>query len=306
MVRPVYSHPWRRSRVAGTAAAIAACVGGVWLALEWARLRRMPALSAESEQAGIRGAVVNAGPYRIFSRAAGDAGPPVVLVHGLVISSRYMEPLALALARDFRVYAPDLPGFGESPTRHRALPISKLADALHMWLRATGIEKAAFVGNSFGCQVLVDFATRYPDVVERIVLQGPTVDRHARSLPVQVWRDWRNGALEQARSSAGMGRIDYAKAGLTRALATMRELIRDRIEDKLARVQAPTLVVSGARDPVAPPAWAREVAVRLPRGTLLVIDGGTHTLNYVYPHSFALAIRPFLLDDSSPRTDRQS
>lgn len=41
-------------------------------------------------------------------------GPVVVLVHGLVISSRYMEPLALALAANgYRVLAPDLPGYGE-------------------------------------------------------------------------------------------------------------------------------------------------------------------------------------------------
>jgi 2-hydroxy-6-oxonona-2,4-dienedioate hydrolase len=46
-------------------------------------------------------------------------GPPVVLVHGLVVSSRYMVPLAEVLARWFDVYAPDLAGFGrsEKPSR---------------------------------------------------------------------------------------------------------------------------------------------------------------------------------------------
>lgn len=173
--------------------------------------------------------------------------------------------------------------------------MSGLADALRLWLSARGIEKAAFVGNSFGCQILADFAVRYPDCVDRLVFQGPTVDRHARFLPVQMVRDWRNGQLERARSPAGIARIDYAKAGIPRAIATMRVLMRDRIEDKLARIEAPTLVVNGSRDPVAPLEWAREVAQRLPRGELCVIDGGTHTLNYAYPHSMALAIRPFLL-----------
>ncbi len=53
---------------------------------------------------------------RIFARVSeqNQRGnlPPVVLVHGLGVSSRYMVPLASNLARSFSVYAPDLPGFG--------------------------------------------------------------------------------------------------------------------------------------------------------------------------------------------------
>jgi len=286
--------PWR------VIAGLGACALAAWATIEWMRLKRTPALSDESARAGITVRYTQAGPYRMFSRhAACGAGHakrlPVVLVHGLVISSRYMEPLALALRDDFDVYAPDLPGFGESALHGRALSVPELADALRLWLGARGIGRAMLVGNSFGCQILADFAARYPESVDRLVLQGPTVDRKARSLVVQIGRDWRNGRLERTRSSATIGRIDYAKAGLLRAVATMRALICDRIESKLARIAAPTLVVAGSRDAVAPLAWASEVAARVPNGALLTIDGGTHTLNYVYPHSLALAIRPFLL-----------
>jgi pimeloyl-ACP methyl ester carboxylesterase len=304
------AHVARSARSAWPALAVAGtCALAAWAAVEWKRLKRTPALSEASANAGITARTTQAGPYRMFSRHAlregrGSRVPmvpmvPVVLVHGLVISSRYMEPLALAL-RDaidgLDVHAPDLPGFGESPTRERAHTVSELADALRLWLAARGIDKAVFIGNSFGCQILAEFAARFPGCVDKLVLQGPTVDRAARFLPAQMLRDWRNGRLERARSAAALGRIDYAKAGLLRAFATMRELVRDRIEDKLSRVQAPTLVVVGSRDPVVPLAWAREVTLRLPHGELLVIEGGTHTLNYVYPHSMALAIRPFLLD----------
>ena len=281
-------------------AGVGACALATWAAIEWARLKRTPALSDDSARAGITTRYTQAGPYRMFSRHAACEGGhaqrlPVVLVHGLVISSRYMEPLALALRGDFDVHAPDLPGFGESAMRGGTLSVPELADALRLWLGARGIERAMFVGNSFGCQILADFAARYPEAVDRLVLQGPTVDRDARSLVAQIHRDWRNGRMEPARSSAPIGRIDYAKAGVLRAIMTMRELMRDRIERKLSRIAAPTLVVAGSRDPVAPLAWANEVAARVPNGALLTIDGGTHTLNYVYPHSLAHAIRPFLL-----------
>ncbi|KIG01442.1 alpha/beta fold hydrolase [Caballeronia concitans] len=297
----------RYARFAVPIAGAAACALAGWTAYKWMRLKRTPALSDESARAGITVRYTQAGPYRMFSRHASRASAntkrlPVVLVHGLVISSRYMEPLALALRDDFDVHAPDLPGFGESTMRSGTLSLRELADALALWLAARGIRKAMFIGNSFGCQILAEFALRYPDSVDRLVLQGPTVDRHARHLPVQAWRDRQNGKLERARSPAGIGRIDYAKAGIIRAWATMRVLIRDRIERKLSRIVAPTLVVSGTRDPVAPLAWAREVAALIPNGRFMAIDGGTHTLNYVHPHSLALAIRPFLLQGDEARS----
>src|SRR5436190_17187630 len=94
---------------------------------------------------------------RMHARAATDAehagALPLVLVHGLVVSSRYMIPLAERLAERTYVYAPDLPGFGKSDHPNRPLDIAGLADALAGWMRATGITRAALIGNSMGCQV---------------------------------------------------------------------------------------------------------------------------------------------------------
>ncbi|WP_244143457.1 alpha/beta fold hydrolase [Paraburkholderia sacchari] len=275
-----------------------------WSGAQWRRLKRTPAIDDSSSRRGIEAASVQAGPYRMFFRFARPASrparqpapPPVVLVHGLVVSSRYMEPLAQILARDFDVFAPDLPGFGESRlARSRdALSVPELADALRLWLAACEIECATFVGNSFGCQVLADFASRYPRAVARLVLPAPTPDPRAPSLREQAWRAFVNGRREQPRSPAAVGRIDYAKAGLWRAFATMRMLVRDPFSERLARTAAPTLVVAGTRDPVSPPDWAAHVAQQIPHASLTTIEGGTHTLNYAYPHAFAFAIAPFL------------
>lgn len=142
--------------------------------------------------------------------------PPVVLVHGLVVSSRYMIPLAEVLASEFHIYAPDLPGFGDSDKRSRALSIAALADALAAWMAACGIERAILVANSFGCQMLAELGLRYPQRVDGLVLQGPTVDANARTVRQQLLRIWLNGQ----REPSGLGRIslvDYTKAGLVRA-----------------------------------------------------------------------------------------
>jgi pimeloyl-ACP methyl ester carboxylesterase len=271
----------------------------------WWRLKQAPAVTDETRSAGLKGEWTRVGPYRMFARVSARPAEhpgrlPVVLVHGLVISSRYMEPLAKVLGRHFTVLAPDLPGFGESTKPRRALTVPELADCLYSWLRASGIEKAVLIGNSFGCQILAELALRHSEVVDRLVLQGPTTDPAARHLPVQIWRDFINGRREP-RPMGPVSRIDYAKAGLARAFATMRMLVRDRIEDKLPRIQAPTLVVRGTRDPVVPQDWAEHAARLLPRGHLVLVDGGTHTLNYAYPDAFASSILPFLLEKSDMR-----
>src|SRR5215213_1015797 len=76
------------------------------------------------------------------SEGLGD-GPAVVLVHGLVVSGRYMIPTLKRLAVHHRVYAPDLPGFGKSGKPARAQDVPGLSDALAGWMRNLGLERAA-------------------------------------------------------------------------------------------------------------------------------------------------------------------
>ena len=232
---------------------------------------------------------------KIYARAAlSDArGPGVVLVHGLVISSRYMVPTAERLAPLCDVYAPDLPGYGRSAKPARILSLAELADALARWMSAAGLERAHLVGNSFGCQVIAEFALRHPARVERLVLQGPTIDPAARTFLRQLGRIARNSAREP-KSLGPITLRDYWAAGPRRVVATIKMALADRIEEKLPRIGAPTLVVRGTNDPLVPHAWAERVAELLPRGELVQLPGLPHTINYSAPEAFVAAIAPFL------------
>ncbi|WP_311790719.1 MULTISPECIES: alpha/beta hydrolase [Pantoea] len=270
----------------------------LWGVQQWRRLKQTPPVSPRSHHAGLAGYFQQVGEWRMFTRVTPNDAPglPLVLVHGLVMSGRAMEELALALGNNYRVLVPDLPGFGASalPPSAPTLSVDEQADALWEWLQHNQLSRAIWIGNSFGCQILAALAVRHPDAVAGLVLQGPTVDRHARSLVRQAWRDWRNGRLERHRSPASLARIDYAKAGLWRALKTMRMMMHDRIEQRLAYVNAPTLLLRGSRDSVSPARWVEELGALLSRCEIMTLRGGTHTLHYVYPWSFCHAIRPFL------------
>lgn len=219
--------------------------------------------------------------------------PIVVLVHGMVISSRCMVPTAERLAPLCNVYAVDLPGYGNSFKPARTLALVELADALADWMNAAHVLRAHLVGNSFGCQVIAEFAVRHPDRIERIVLQGPTVDPAARSLPRQLWRLFRN-SLREPSDLGPITRHDYRVAGLRRAWRTLWIVLGDRIEDKLPRIVAPTLVVRGTRDPLVSRRWAERILQLLPRGVLREIPGAPHTINFSRPDEFVRVIAPFL------------
>ena len=223
----------------------------------------------------------------------------MVLVHGLVVSSRYMVPTAERLAPYCRVFAPDLPGFGRSENPPRVLDVSGLSDALSAWMGEVGLERATLVGNSLGCQIIADLAVRYPGRVERTVLQGPTIDPLGRSVPRQVGR-FLLDAPREPLSLFPIELLDLLSVGARRTWRTFRYALEDRIEEKLPYMRVPTLVVCGSRDPIAPQRWAKEATELLPMGRLSVIPGAAHAANYGWAAEFARIIREFLDDGEHP------
>ncbi len=231
--------------------------------------------------------------------------PVIVLVHGLVISSLYMVPTAVRLAPFFPVFAPDLPGFGRSSKPETVLRIPELADALAAWIETLGLRQVVLVGNSLGCQVIADFATRHLHYIRAAVLAGPTMDCNARTAPRQIGRWLRDWTRERPSLAAAHAK-DYYEAGLSRAWETFQFALQDRMEEKLSALRVPTLVVRGAHDAIVPQGWAEEVTRRLPQGRLAVIPGGPHVVNYTTPIEFTRIVRGFVhevLDESGSRED---
>jgi pimeloyl-ACP methyl ester carboxylesterase len=220
---------------------------------------------------------------------------PVVLVHGLGVAAESMRPLGGELAgRGYRTYAPDLPGFGGSAAHKppRALDVRRLADALEAWMRAADIDAAALVGNSIGAQVAADLAARRPERIPALVLLSPTTDPAVRSVPAQVWRWLLNTRVDH---SSGHGMVAaYLRAGLGRVVRTFRYSIEDRIEEKLPRIASPTLVVSGAADPITPPHWVQRVCDLLPDARLAHLEGAGHSIHGLRPRELANLIHDFL------------
>jgi pimeloyl-ACP methyl ester carboxylesterase len=221
------------------------------------------------------------------------AQPAVVLVHGLGVSGNYLLPTAVHLACHYPTFVPDLPGFGRSSKPSHVLNICELADSLAAWLRNNGLSHTCLVGNSLGCQFIVEIALRYPELVDSAVLVGPTIDSQARSFWKQVGR----GVLDMFREPWAYLPLltwDYLVAGTARTVATLQYAVADPVTAKLSSVDIPVLVVRGEKDPIAPQRWVEEMVQHLPRARLLVIPGAAHVVNYSAGATLAKVVRQFL------------
>lgn len=233
---------------------------------------------------------------RVSVNPAPEDAPPVVLVHGLVVSSRYLLPTALRLAIRHRVYVPDLPGFGLSDKPEETLDIGELADALGGFVDAAGLQRPILLANSLGCQTVAALAAKRPDACSRLVLVGPTTEVSSASATSQIAKWLLNMVREQAPAQLPLMVRDYAEAGLRRAVRTFRAALNDRIDEHLARVKVPVLIVRGARDPIVPRRWADRLVRVTPDARLREIPGGAHTLNFSAPLELVRVVEPFIRD----------
>jgi pimeloyl-ACP methyl ester carboxylesterase len=109
-----------------------------------------------------------------FYLDAGE-GPVAVLLHGLGATNASMLPTLVDLARDHRVIAPDLPGFGDSGKPAVEYDPSFFARWLEAFLDAVGVARAILVGNSMGGRIAIEASLVAPERVERLVLFAPSL-----------------------------------------------------------------------------------------------------------------------------------
>jgi pimeloyl-ACP methyl ester carboxylesterase len=231
--------------------------------------------------AGIRG----------HARLAGD-GPPIVLVHGVAVSSLYYLRLGKRLARRFKVLAPDLPGYGRSATPPRPLDVPELAKALGAWLDLAEIESAAVLGHSLGCQIAVEFALESPLRVGSLVLLAPTMDPGSPTIGGQFGRLLRDVIREPLSLNLVEAR-DYVRMGPRRIVSTARFALDDPVAAKLPGVSQPTLVMRGERDPIVSQEWAKRVAELLPHGRFAVVAGAPHAAHWAASDAVARMVEEF-------------
>jgi pimeloyl-ACP methyl ester carboxylesterase len=230
---------------------------------------------------------------RAYSSPRQQSGPTFVLLHGIGMSHRYFRRLRAELDLVGPTYALDLPGFGATPKPGRALSVSEYAQFTGRMLDALGIESCVAVGHSMGTQFAMDLALQRPSLVSHLVLIGAVVDSRRRTVLQQGLALARDSIRERPSTNAIVV-SDYARCGPRRYLTELGAMMAYPTEDRIGSVQAPVLVIRGARDPIASSRWSRLLANRAQNATMIEVARGPHVVQESAPQRVFGAITQFV------------
>ncbi len=232
----------------------------------------------------------------IHYETLGDpARPPLLLIMGLALSSRAWDRLPELLARDFHVLVFDNLGTGRSARRGVAYRMRHLADDAKGVLDAAGVRQACVFGISMGGMIAQELAIRHPDRVRSLALGctfaswrkataprlGTKIDllllNLGRVTPDRIARILVSAEWHAAHPDSALQWLRRAeRTALRFATAQLLAIARHHTLDRLSRIQAPTLVLTGDQDRLVPPANSEVLAKSIPRARLQVLRGAGH------------------------------
>ena len=228
-----------------------------------------------------------------YTELGGPGRTDYVLVHGIGMGRVTFAGVSEVLAERGRVFALDLPGFGDSPQRDEADSLVENAALVARFIRDRATGPVVLVGHSMGTQIVAELAMRRPELVSELVLIAPTINRRERTAVQQALRMVQDLWGESPRVLL-LGLLEYLKTSPFWFIGRLRRMLRHRIELVLPLVQTPTLVLRGEDDRVAPRGWTREVARALPRGELREVPGRGHEAIIKSPEPVASMILAFV------------
>lgn len=224
--------------------------------------------------------------YRFGCLVPEKTGPDFVLVHGIGVSARSYGPTAVELAGHGDVHLIDLAGYGRAPRPDRDLTIADHAELVARYLADQNLDHPVVVGHSMGTQVVAELAAAHPEQVDHIVLIAPVLAPTARSLPKVARLLLANGLKEPPYVSA-LAIYDYLfRAGVPYMIQQTPHLLRADLDVIAERVDAKTLVICGAEDPIVPLTWGEQLATRFRRGWFATVPG-PHATMFAAPQAIA-------------------
>jgi pimeloyl-ACP methyl ester carboxylesterase len=254
--------------------------------------------------------------------------PPVVVLHGLGATNASLLPCIADLARDHRVLAPDLPGFGSSAAPRAAYTAAWFAAWLEDLQRLLDARPAVVLGNSLGGRIALEAGLAHPRSVRGLVLLTPSpafrrmrqvvpmvklmrpelarlpfpvnhrlvveVVRAFFSEPDRLPRAWYDAAADECV------RVLRSSSHREALLATARQIVveeahgRNGFWDRLPGLQPPALFVWGDRDRLVPAGFARHVLDALPETRSVVMQDCGHVPQFEHPAATMALVRDFL------------
>ena len=247
----------------------------------------------------------------------GGAGEPVLFLHAAGGSGTWLPFHERLAGFGFEVIAPDHPGFGKSDEFPEEDSIDDLVFHYLDVLDALGLDKPHIVGASFGGWIAAELAVYAPHRIRSLSLlsaaglrlpEHPVADvflTPPAKLPALLFHSApQHGPPLPAPTSGGPLDLDAVIAAYREATALARfswvPFFNDpKLERRLRRITAPTLVVAPSDDRLIPVEHAKRYAERISGATYAEVPDCGHAMYFEKPEEFAAVVAAFLKEQRS-------
>lgn len=183
--------------------------------------------------------------YEVLGR-----GRPIIFLHGWIGSWRYWISAMQTASINFRAYAIDLWGFGDTPHNAEKYSLDRQAELINLFMEQMGIIKVALIGHGLGALVAMRFALSAPERVDRVLAVNcplNATDLHSRlkTASLDELLDWLTARTPESEAAL----TDAVKADPQAIAASINSLQGTDLYQTFRRLRIPSLFVNGQNDP---------------------------------------------------------
>jgi pimeloyl-ACP methyl ester carboxylesterase len=246
-------------------------------------------------------------------------GRPVLLLHGWLGSWALWRDSIEVLGKEFRTYALDFWGFGESGgtiKNSNIYTVDNFVDLVHQFMDKLGIVKAPLVGHSMGGTVSLSTAIRYPDRVVKVAVVGSPINGSSLNLLLKMsgypaiasffWlsppglrlflRVYSYFMARDGRRMAKMITRDVSQITMHSFFQSIGTLRQTDLRPRLGEIQVPTLGIYGRRDIIVDPHQRDVLKAGVKHADISFYPDAGHFPMLDTPERFINEIRNFLLN----------
>lgn len=230
---------------------------------------------------------------------------PIIILHGWgLCGKKYSQLSNLLENRGYKVYAPDLPGFGSEPLRSGSMNLGDYVDFLQSFMRKNKILKPILIGHSFGGRIAIKYSWRYPDDISKLILTGVPVIRNKSFVKKTAFvfavvggkllKGFPDKVQEAFRKCLYflIGEWDYYKAGKLKQV--FKNVIGEDLVQYLKGIKIPVLFIWGEEDGVVPLSDFEKIKQIKPHAKFIVVSHAGHKLPYEKGDQFLSSMESFL------------
>ncbi len=241
-------------------------------------------------------------------------GAPVILLHGWLGSWGLWQPTMEALGRQYRCYALDFWGFGESGKKRDSYAVGDFMDLVRQFMDALGLERVPLIGHSMGGTTSLGTAIRYPDRISKVCVIGSPIIGDSLSILLKLAGiPWIGSLVRNTPDALKLGvrlgspfitrnpRVwypmiarDMSRTTVESFFSSIGSLRRTDLRGRLAEVRIPVMGVYGLRDVIVHPRQYEPLRQGVKHARIEILPRSGHFPMLDEPEHYLGIIKSFL------------